>query len=267
MIFDVGLHEGEDSEFYLKKGFEVVAVEANPELCEKARDRLRRHVEAGQITIVNAAIAEQTGPVRFFVNEQASVWGTTSPEWAARNKRLGTWSSEITVEGIQFRRLLEAFGIPYYLKVDIEGTDLLCIRALQGFHQRPKYISIESNKTSWRGLVHEFELLKLLGYSKFKVIDQSQVAAQRCPSPAMEGTFVDHHFAFGSSGLFGEEAPGDWLSEREALKVYRNIFLRYRLFGDAGLLRRLPPMPADLPFIWRLDRLRNVGWYDTHAAI
>ena len=33
LIFDIGCHLGEDSEFYLRKGFKVVAVEANPELC------------------------------------------------------------------------------------------------------------------------------------------------------------------------------------------------------------------------------------------
>ena len=30
LIFDVGFHKGEDTEFYLKKGFPVVAADANP---------------------------------------------------------------------------------------------------------------------------------------------------------------------------------------------------------------------------------------------
>ena len=32
IIFDIGMHCGEDTDFYLKKGFTVVGVEANPEL-------------------------------------------------------------------------------------------------------------------------------------------------------------------------------------------------------------------------------------------
>ena len=116
------------------------------------RQRLRRFVESGQVTIVNAAVAEQAGPARFFFNESDSAWGTTSPEWAARNERLGARSSEITVKGIRFQQLLEEFGIPYYLKVDIEGADMLCILALRDFSSKPKYVSIESNKTSWKGL-------------------------------------------------------------------------------------------------------------------
>jgi hypothetical protein len=33
------LHKGEDAEFYLKKGFRVVAVEAMPELAQSATER------------------------------------------------------------------------------------------------------------------------------------------------------------------------------------------------------------------------------------
>ena len=36
LIMDVGMHRGEDAEFYLKKGFRVVGVEANPELVADA---------------------------------------------------------------------------------------------------------------------------------------------------------------------------------------------------------------------------------------
>jgi len=35
LVFDIGMHRGEDSEFYLKKGFRVIGVEANQELCEE----------------------------------------------------------------------------------------------------------------------------------------------------------------------------------------------------------------------------------------
>jgi FkbM family methyltransferase len=175
LVFDVGLHKGEDSELYLKKGFKVVAVEADPGLCAAAEIRLRQYIASGQLTIVNAAVAEKAGPLRFFKNEQISVWGTTSPRWADRNERLGKRSSVMTVEGVEFGQLLKEFGCPYYLKVDIEGSDLLCLHALTEIDTKPVHVSIESNKVSWRELLHEFELLTSLGYSKFKVVDQTKV--------------------------------------------------------------------------------------------
>lgn len=267
LIFDVGLHKGEDSEFYLRKGFKVVAIEAVPSLCDGARERLRHYLDTGQLTILNLAIAEKSGPIKFFVNESISVWGTISAEWAKRNERLGAKSFEITVEGIPFHHILKRFGVPYYLKIDIEGADLLCLQALRNFTSRPKYVSIESTKTSWSDLVDEFALFKSLGYSKFKLVQQHTVKNQTCPFPAREGLYVNHRFEHASSGLFGEEAPGEWLSEREALKLYRKVFVRYRLFGDAGIFRRLRGLLSRLPFARRLAKLTQVGWYDTHASI
>jgi spermidine synthase len=40
LIYDIGMHDGSDSEFYLRKGYRVVAVEANPKLVEACRERL-----------------------------------------------------------------------------------------------------------------------------------------------------------------------------------------------------------------------------------
>ena len=48
LIYDVGFHRGEDTEFYLAKGFKVVAIEAHPELYQCGlrevcpRDRIRK---------------------------------------------------------------------------------------------------------------------------------------------------------------------------------------------------------------------------------
>jgi hypothetical protein len=70
------------------------------------------------------------------------------------------------------RDLLKQYGCPGYLKVDIEGADLLCVRALEHSDVRPKYVSIESSKTSWRDLLDEFRTLEKLGYTTFQVVDQ-----------------------------------------------------------------------------------------------
>ena len=35
LIFDFGFHNGDDSDFYLRKGYNIVAIEANPELVNK----------------------------------------------------------------------------------------------------------------------------------------------------------------------------------------------------------------------------------------
>jgi FkbM family methyltransferase len=87
LIYDVGAHLGEDSEFYLKKGFKVVAIEANPVLVEKLRERFRSSLSDGSLVVVDAAIAEHAGEVGFYVNQSLSIWGTIRTAWAERNAR------------------------------------------------------------------------------------------------------------------------------------------------------------------------------------
>jgi len=62
LIYDVGMDNGDDSEFYLSKGFRVVAVEADPDLCRAAEERFEPFIRSGQLTIVNRAIVGKAGP-------------------------------------------------------------------------------------------------------------------------------------------------------------------------------------------------------------
>jgi len=150
LVFDVGLHRGEDTRFYLAKGFDVVAVEAMPDLARRAAEELRDYVESGQLVIENVAIAEEAGPVSFYVNP-ASEWGTIRADWARRNERLGSPSTgSFTVTALRFGGLLERHGAPHYLKIDIEGADLLCLETLDPA-ESPTFVSIESDKISWAG--------------------------------------------------------------------------------------------------------------------
>lgn len=41
LIFDIGMHNGDDSDYYLKKGFRVIAIEANPTLCALGAARFK----------------------------------------------------------------------------------------------------------------------------------------------------------------------------------------------------------------------------------
>ena len=264
LIIDVGMHNGEDTAFYLKKGFRVVAVEANPALVRKAEKRLAPYLKRCQLTIVEAAIVEVPGPTRFFAYEKATDWSTTQTQWVERNLRMGVKPNELVVAGINFQEVLDRYGTPYFLKIDIEGNDELCLQGLIGRNDIPDYVSIESSKTSWKNLRREFALLRELGYSSFKVVNQVKVPKQIAPDPPLEGNYVSPAFRHGASGLFGEEAPGRWMPNWRAILFYRWVFLKYWLVGNDGLFANLHRRPhlRNWP---RLRQFLHPGWYDTHA--
>ena len=270
LLYDVGMHKGEDTDFYLKKGFSVIGFEANPDLAAACRNRFAHELENGRLTIVEGAIVElpagetATPTVKFYRHRNASDWGTVAPDWGRQNRTLG--DDVVDVASVNFASCLETYGIPHYLKIDIEGMDIACLRALQTFEQRPDYVSIESERVTFGKLVDEWNLLTQLGYTGFKAVQQSGVSYQAEPKPSHEGMYVGGHQAQeGCSGLFGEDLPGTWKNYDQVLRQYRIIFKLYEWFGASGSLNgSLVVRGLRRVLSERLQR-QIPGWYDTHA--
>jgi len=271
LIYDVGMHKGEDTAYYLKKGFKVIAFEADPTLAEQCRQKFANEIEKGKLVIVEGAIIEfstereNKNTVSFFKNNENSVWGTVDSNWADRNEHLGTSNEVIEVQAIDFSKYLQQYGIPYYLKIDIEGMDLVCLEALKNFNEKPDYISIESEKVSFNKLIKEFELFKQLGYTKFQAINQQNITRQKEQNPSKEGVFLNYKFQGGSSGVFGTDLPNKWKSYKQILRNYKYIFMGYKYFGDNGLLCGKFVEKILLKIINKFSKSTVPGWYDTHA--
>ena len=184
-----------------------------------------------------------------------------------------------TIGTAKLADIMKEHGIPRYCKIDIEGNDLEALASLDSVSEPPQLVSIESDKTSWTSLIKEFETFERLGYRKYKIVDQSLISMQKCPSIAKEGKFVDWQFEDGSSGLFGNELPGTWLSALEAVEVYKGIFRGYAINGDSGLFGRKSMLNMLAKIQEKAFRFKGSkqyvspamqfpppGWYDTHAA-
>jgi FkbM family methyltransferase len=144
LVFDVGANNGDDTAAYLARGYNVVAVEANPSLCYDLRAKFQQELRSSRLALAEGAIAEHLGEtIALYINSADSGWGTTVPRYAARGEALAGIVQTITVQTLSFSSLIEQFGVPYYLKIDIEGADILFLRGLVGQPDVPSYISIE----------------------------------------------------------------------------------------------------------------------------
>lgn len=266
LIYDIGMHEGEDSKFYLLKGFRVVAVEADPDLCDAAAERLREYTATGQLTIVNRAIAPTPGPVTFYRSERSG-WSTLVSQWSKDNAARGVRSEEITVDAITLADLVRSYGDAFYMKLDIEGMDRTALQSLAATEFRPRYLSIETSfdrNPTFAAVKADFEALAELGYDRFKIIDQRAVPRQIPPDPPAAGQYVPYRFLDGESGLFGEETPGEWLSIDQALAAFRRLI--WSKWIQVLLYRRQRFYLYYNAIIYRLSgRYPNLGWYDFHA--
>jgi FkbM family methyltransferase len=269
LIYDVGMHRGEDTEYYLRRGHRVVGIEANPNLVAELRIRFNSQIEAGQLRIVDRAINSQPGLARFAINQIKSVWGTLNDEFVARNEAAGAPSSFIEVECMTFDEILRENGMPYYLKIDIEGCDLLCIEALSGFTEKPRYVSLESRVTSpqygVRDALAEIRLLRRLGYRRFKYINQAGIS-NTTYDLRLEGEPITYTFPGESSGPFGAETPGGWHSFSVADSIGVTLRLLDHICAYNGRFKKLPGArlvrKARRLLTWHAD-----PWYDLHASI
>jgi len=251
LIYDVGMHNGDDTSFYLAQGYRVLAIEADPQLVEHAKNRFREQTRSGQLTILNVGIAPRSGSAEFWICEKNSIWNSFNRNIAGRD---GCPHHVIEIATRRFSEVLAEFGVPSYLKIDIEGADRLCLEDLNP-GQLPRFISIESecigDETSQiDGSLDSLRLLQAVGYRKFKLISQRDFhpAAYRDPFEEVRrllnsaaygrlrvlglarlaehftdrGRLAKRHlyqFTDGSSGPWGDGTLGDWLSYGEAAAI------------------------------------------------
>jgi FkbM family methyltransferase len=211
LIFDLGMHNGTDTEFYLKKGFRVVGVEANPLLADAAKLRFAPEITKRILSIENFGVHIVDSVLTFYINEEVD-------EWSSFEKHLGArQNTRFKAVEIPCRRLdyfIGKYGMPYYLKIDIEGVDSTVTRELTRWATRPMYVSVED------GGIDSLIALYETGVRRFKFINQIAIRDYVLPVPALEGHTVEHRFAVGSSGPFGGELPGEWLPPDQAFQFY-----------------------------------------------
>ena len=217
LIFDLGMNNGDDCAYYLSKGYDVVAIEANPSLVRRARERFRREISDRRLVIECVGIVDQPRSIPFWICDERDVFSSFDATRAGRN---GLKCHPIEVECVTFEAILEKFGIPHYLKIDIEGAEPYCLKHLPRTHL-PQYISLEAEDLQW------LVLLQQLGYSEFKIVDQMR----------HNSSFPD----FGNTTVFSRSAKQIcWYADRLKNRLVEcTLRVRHRNWGQFVLLERL----------------------------
>ena len=274
LVYDVGLHKGEDTDFYLRKGYSVIGIEANPKLIASATTCFQDAIARGRLHLIEGAVAMDSvsDKIVFYANPDNPVWGTIEAKWALRNEMMfGSLSEQTEVKRVDISEVYRTHGIPFYLKIDVEGIDRLILEGLKSFQERPQYVSLESEKIDFNQLKAEMDLLKSLGYTKFKAVQQHTIPGTKIRTHTLDGQPFDYVFECHASGPFGNDLPNRWLTYDETLKQYKGIFRRYKYFGEYSVVHKMSENAQRV--IRKLYRLSTgykgplPGWFDTHASL
>jgi FkbM family methyltransferase len=242
LIYDIGIHNGDDTAYYLSRGQRVVAVDANPMMIEAARPRFAEEIRAGRLTLVNAGILDRAGTLPFYVNENHTHLSSFDSRLAGVH---GDPCRQMQIECMPLPVLFSAHGLPYYLKVDIEGADKLCAKSLVGSRGLPPYVSFEFSAADGAVILdtlcalgyHGFKLIYAVSFTQSEPIFRDEVGMRLLrklrrrvplfgslvaglpegmrPAKAEFDTFrerLSYPFPMGSSGPFADETHGPWRS-------------------------------------------------------
>ena len=80
IIYDLGANNGDDIDHYLLKADRVVAIEANPALCDSIRRRFSAAIQSRQLVVESCVItsAGEAPEVDFWIHNHSHVLSQTS---------------------------------------------------------------------------------------------------------------------------------------------------------------------------------------------
>jgi FkbM family methyltransferase len=125
LVFDIGAHAGNRVRAFAALGCRVVALEPQPDFAWLLRRLFGR---SPQIVIVEAAVAEVSGRGSLALSERTPTVTTLATEWREARARdpdfaRVQWNRRIEIETTTLDRLIERFGVPAFVKIDVEGSE------------------------------------------------------------------------------------------------------------------------------------------------
>ena len=201
LIFDVGANHGQKTDIFLRLGARVVAAEPDIVNQEVLRQKFFSYRLAKKpVTIVGKAVSDRSAVETMWIDAPGSAKNTLSKKWVetlrADQSRFGTsldFATRREVETITFDELFDKHGVPFFVKIDVEGYEP---NVLRGLRRPVPYLSFEVNLPDFlpEGLQCVGLLSRIVGEGKFNYAADCQ------------------------RGLVLEQ----WLGEREFLKALRS---------------------------------------------
>jgi FkbM family methyltransferase len=125
LVFDIGAHVGDRSRAFAALGARVVAIEPQDGPRRILRFALRNRPDA---VIDGRAVGAVDGMTTLHTAPTNPTIASTSTEWVHRASELPGWNSypftaTTSVEQVRLDRLIEEYGMPRFVKIDVEGSE------------------------------------------------------------------------------------------------------------------------------------------------
>jgi FkbM family methyltransferase len=165
LVFDIGAHVGDRVASFRRLGARVVAVEPQPALVKLLRLFYGRRA----VAIEAAAVGRSVGATAMMINLDNPTVSTASAGFvrAARDApgwETQRWSKSVVVPVTTLDALIDKYGTPVFIKIDVEGFEE---EALFGLSRAVKALSFEFTMIQRDVALACIERCIALGFTRF----------------------------------------------------------------------------------------------------
>ncbi len=162
LVFDLGAHAGNRTRAFASLGCRVVALEPQPDFAQLLRVLFAR---SSRVKVIEAAVSEMDGRLTLAVSERTPTVTTLEASWReVRKREIGfagvQWNRRIEIETTTVDTLIDRFGVPAFIKMDVEGAEP---RVLAGLSRPVAALSFEYLPTALREAHECVARLNMLG--------------------------------------------------------------------------------------------------------
>jgi FkbM family methyltransferase len=166
LVFDIGANKGGKVAAFLALGTRVVAVEPSADCTDHMRIHFRDAIAKGQLQIEPAAVASKNGELALIAIDPDSGMYSGSPDFVKYAETIGyTGARAMKVKAVTLDDLVQRYGMPHFIKIDVEGMDAEALRGLSG---RSRFLSFEYHTTAalWNNTRECLDHIIRLGFTE-----------------------------------------------------------------------------------------------------
>lgn len=161
LCFDVGANFGNRTKIFLQLGARVVAIEPQRDCVALLK---AAHGTNSQFEIVQKAVSAHEG-VAVLEICNLNMLSSMSPEWIKAVQQSGrfseySWETKERVETVTLDSLIDSFGVPSFIKIDVEGSEW---EVVKGLSRLVRTLSIEFTPEFMEQTFKCIERLRSLG--------------------------------------------------------------------------------------------------------